>query len=507
MNPATSTPLDKLNVTSLVTNQNPEPMKPPTIFERLFKSVKKKMRVPVFRELAIIAGIIMLVVLLEMITDIDEVIIQWLYVHQGGMFDEIVGNGTIAFLLLSIYSFRRIVEYKKLVKTQNATEVRLQASQRQLELLLNNSATILYTAPDSNSGTSFISGNVKNILGYEPDEFKKPHFWSQLIHPQDASEVFATIHKFYEEGFFENEFRVRHQDGSWCWIYNKMILVLDEKGQQKEMVGTWLDITEQKKAGEAIRKSEERFQLAAKATKDVIYDWDLLNNTVWVNDQQYLAFGYEKETNHITGIEWWETKLHPEDHDRVMASVEEVIKQKNEMWGSEYRFRRADGDYAFVLDRSFITYNEEGIPVHCVGTMTDVTVIKEAEKELRNAKEKAELSAKTKSEFLANMSHEIRTPLNGIIGMTDLTLETNLTTEQQHYLNIVKSSSETLLGLINDILDFSKIDAGKLELSPAAFSISNEIPKALQALALKAAEKKPGIHLQDRPKCTGSTYR
>jgi two-component system, sensor histidine kinase and response regulator len=105
-------------------------------------------------------------------------------------------------------------------------------------------------------------------------------------------------------------------------------------------------------------------------------------------------------------------------------------------------------------------------------------------------RDEAEKSSRFKSEFLANMSHEIRTPLNGIVGMIDMALETKLTSEQLHYLDVIRSSSETLMGIINDILDFSKIEAGKLEVTPVSFSFRDEIPKALQALGLKAFEKK-----------------
>jgi PAS domain S-box-containing protein len=380
------------------------------------------------------------------------------------------------------------------------------------------------------------------------------------------------------------------------------------------------EIKERRRTEDQLRISEARFLAAARATNDTIWEWDIKANQIWTNEAVNNQFGLKREQS--TTIDWFLSLVHPEDCERVHLGLETAIQSTKDNWSDEYRVRRDNGSYAFVLDRGVIDRDTDGQALRMIGAMSDVTKDKLLEQELRiakeiaevanrenklrleqaplpmwiydletltfidvnqaalthygysrdevmnmiildliptedvpevsrrigavsreldgktesisrhktksgtlidvavfgrtihwhgrpaeivfinditeqlrtrdylnDAKEKAESANRSKSEFLANMSHEIRTPLNGVIGMTDLALETELTPEQREYMETVKMSADSLLIVINDILDFSKIEAGKFDLDGIEFDLRDCLEGTLKTLALRADEK------------------
>jgi PAS domain S-box-containing protein len=234
--------------------------------------------------------------------------------------------------------------------------------------------------------------------------------------------------------------------------------------------------------------SEERFALAVRGTNDGIWDWDIRTNEVFFSPRWKLMIGYE-DHELPNAFSAFETRLHPEDHDRVMQTVNDYLYGSLDRYAVEFRFQHKDGSWRWILARGRALRDPEGKPYRMAGSHTDITEQKLSEEQLRHARLAAEAANRAKSAFLANMSHEIRTPMNGIIGMSELLLNTKLDPKQHEYLLMLKNSAESLLALLNDVLDFSKIEAGKMELDEQDFDLRHTIADTLLALGVRAMQK------------------
>ncbi|HTC78154.1 MAG TPA: ATP-binding protein, partial [Terriglobales bacterium] len=247
------------------------------------------------------------------------------------------------------------------------------------------------------------------------------------------------------------------------------------------------EIAERERAERRLRQTEERFQLLSQATHDCVWDWDLEKDTLWFNDAMRELLGHSD--SNTGNMEWWAGNLHASDRERVMQGLQQAIAGGRRLWADEFRFRRGDGAYAYVLNRGYVVRNDDGHALRLISAMTDLSQRRRAEEELRQAKEAAESANRAKSEFVANVSHEIRTPMNGVLGMLELALGTELTPEQREYLKLARNSADALLRVINGILDFSKIEAGHLQLETISFSLRSTLEDIAGAFALEAVSK------------------
>ncbi|WP_236026657.1 PAS domain-containing hybrid sensor histidine kinase/response regulator [Geomonas diazotrophica] len=205
----------------------------------------------------------------------------------------------------------------------------------------------------------------------------------------------------------------------------------------------------------------------------------------WFNNTWLSFTGRTMEQEYGSG---WAEGVHQEDLKRCV-DIWLGAFEKRESFEMEYRLRRHDGEFRWILDIGRPIDAVDGCFAGYIGYCFDITDRKKAEMDLVLARESAEAANRAKSDFLANMSHEIRTPMNSIMGMSQLLAFTDLTAEQKEYVDGILSSSEGLLAIINDILDLSKVEAGKIDLELHGFSIRRSIYEVIKAQMSSVMEK------------------
>ncbi|TKB81234.1 MAG: PAS domain S-box protein [Nitrospira sp.] len=290
-------------------------------------------------------------------------------------------------------------------------------------------------------------------------------FWDKLKRGEPDAGVYPRIDK----------------RGNHVWIQSSYSPIFDATGAPYKIVKFATDITKRKQT----ESTRFRLQQAINHAQDGMALFDEAGQFTYMNPAYASIYGYAVDD--LLGKSW--TQLYPEEWAAMIEQMYLPMLRSEGQWQGEVVGKKQSGG-AFHVDLSLTLLEEPGTGRQTIlCTCRDISLRKQMEHDLITAKEAAEAGIRAKSEFLATMSHEIRTPMNGVLGMTDLLIDTTLTTEQREFVHTLRHSGESLMRIINDILDFSKIEAGKLTIETLPFDLRLTIEDTLDLLAPTAQAK------------------
>jgi PAS domain S-box-containing protein len=322
---------------------------------------------------------------------------------------------------------------------------------------------------------------AERIYGYSsPEVLGRPI--SILIPPGHPNELPAILQKIRRgERIDHYETVRRRKDGRLIHVSLTISPLKERDDRISGAASIARDISERKR-GEA---ENLKLATAVEQAAEGIVITDLRGCIEYVNPGFSRMTGYNREE--AVGQNLRVLKSGQQDPKFYQQLWDTILAGR--IWHGELVNRRKDG--TCYTEEMTITpvRDSSGATVSFIAFKQDCTERKRAEQEMRKAKEAAETATAAKSNFLANMSHEIRTPLNGILGMTELLLDTPLSAEQAEFLTMLKSAGESLLALVNEILDFSRVEAGKVVLDAIEFKLSECLGDTLKSLAIRAHEK------------------
>jgi PAS domain S-box-containing protein len=373
---------------------------------------------------------------------------------------------------------------------------RAEKKEKQNYQLLVEQALDGFWVQDKDGNTTFVNLRMAEILGYKVEEMIGRPVLS-FIDGQGREDLINRI-KQRKKGVKEQyNLDFPKTDGTRVYVSVSASPIFDDDGNYTGAFAVLTDLTERKRAEDALEKNRYFAQKIIDTTPNILYIYDLIENrNIWANREIAQILGYTPEEVAEMGPALFKNIMHPDDMSEVAEHHARCMKAgEGEILTARYRMKNPQGEWRDLFSRDVVFFRTaDGLGRQILGTAQDITENIKAREEIIKAKAMAEAANKAKSEFLANMSHEIRTPMNGIIGMTDLTLMTDLTEEQIGYLQMLQGSANSLLRIINDILDYSKIEAGRLDLEKVSFNLREMIKEAVELLKINFAKKRLSLN-------------
>jgi PAS domain S-box-containing protein len=278
-----------------------------------------------------------------------------------------------------------IISSKNITARKNAQQL-VQESEARLQFALEATRQ---GAWDWNLQTNeiFYSSSYKKLYGFSEDELKN-HVseWMTRIHPDDKKKMQASVDEHLQapDPVYDSQYRILAKDGQYRWVAAKGLLIYNEEtGEPVRMIGTHTDITEKMEQEFRLKQMNERFDCMMKATDELLWEWDIANNSIFYSEDGLKKVYGVADNGSIVTIEKWLQRVHPDDQERASNLLREIMKAAHQQtFELEYRFRRDDGSYADVYNRGILLKDEKDRPVRLIGSAQDISERKRLEKEL-----------------------------------------------------------------------------------------------------------------------------
>jgi two-component system, NarL family, sensor histidine kinase UhpB len=327
------------------------------------------------------------------------------------------------------------------------------------------------------TGQTYTNDALLAIFGYSDEEVSNNSWWwSSNLHPTDRQRVEDGIAAALESDATQwtDIYQFKCSNGQYKIIADRGTIIRDENGRPVRLVGTMLDITESTRREHALTEALERYNVLMQATQDAIWDMNLLTGQTYTNDTLQQIFGYDEELK--DNETWWNGNLHPDDRERVVASINQAMAAGQTIWKDEYRFRCKNGSYKIIVDRSTIIRNEKGQPIRLIGAMQDVTSDRILQQALTNqAIVKYQRSARAllqvQEEEKQVLGNELHENISQMLASVKLIIDHALENDQERE-NLLKQSSSYLHAVINGI---SKLHRDLVPLPLDTFTLKNLI--------------------------------
>lgn len=380
------------------------------------------------------------------------------------------------------------------ITERKQAEAALRESQHFVQRIAEASPNLLYIFDLTEQRNVYTNREMAAFLGYTAEQIYAmgKNILPTLIHPEDLARLpayFQQIQNAADGEIFEIEYRVRDANGEWHTLLGRETpFARTADGMVTQLLGTATDITERQQIEAALQESEQRYELATRAAKVGVWEWNLQTNEFYIDPTIKAILGYT-EAEIANDLNHWTTYIHPDDQSVVLAAADAHLAGVSPEYRVEHRMLHKDGSIRWIIVRGQAIRDAQGKGIRMVGTNTDITERKLAEIALQEAKEAADAANRAKSTFLANMSHELRSPLNAILGFAQLMSNSvTLPRQYQNNLRIIHNSGEHLLTLINQVLDLSKIEAGRITLNETTFNLHHLLREVEDMFRLKADE-------------------